>query len=110
MEFIFYVTKGQPFTFDLTELGYSASESVPVYDIWAKEKLDDAIGTITTSVPSHGVRLFRLGDNVPTAIGAVPAGKSRVDGSTRLFDLQGRPVATPARGIYINNGKKIVVE
>ena len=109
MEFIFYVTKGEPFTFDLTQLGYSPTEAVPVYDIWAKESLDAATGTVTASVPSHGVRLFRLGNNVPTAIGSLPADKSSV-GTSRMFDLQGRPVATPARGIYINNGRKIVVE
>jgi len=110
MEFIFYVTKGEPFSFDLTELGYDASERVPLYDIWAKTRLDDVSGTLTVSVPSHGVRLFRLGDNLPTAIGSVPAGKPAVGGSARLFDLQGRPVASPARGIYISNGRKFVVE
>ncbi len=30
--------------------------------------------------------------------------------SDRIFDLQGRPVANPARGIYISNGKKFIIK
>jgi len=63
MEFLFYVTTNDAYTFDLTQLGYGADEAVPVYDIWQKQSLGTATGTITTNVPSHGVKLFRLGDN-----------------------------------------------
>ncbi len=31
-------------------------------------------------------------------------------GDGRIYDLQGRPVSQPARGIYIRNGKKIFVQ
>ncbi|MBQ6964131.1 MAG: cellulase family glycosylhydrolase [Bacteroidaceae bacterium] len=63
MEFLFYVTTNDAYTFDLTQLGYGADEAVPVYDIWQKQSLGTATGTITTNVPSHGVKLFRMGDN-----------------------------------------------
>ena len=33
-----------------------------------------------------------------------------VNGSTDYCDLQGRRVAQPTRGIYIINGKKIVIK
>ena len=32
------------------------------------------------------------------------------DASSRFFDLQGREVKTPTRGLYIRNGKKVVVK
>jgi hypothetical protein len=26
------------------------------------------------------------------------------------YDLQGRPVETPSRGVYVRNGKKVVIK
>ena len=110
MEFIFYVTKNDPFTFDLTLLGYGANESVPVYDIWSKETVGSATGTLSTRVPTHGVKLFRLGDNMPTAIFPTPhIQTSNVKRQNSKFTLQGRPVnGAAARGtlIVVHNGKK----
>ena len=71
MDFQFYVTKNAGYTFDLTKIGYGANESVPVYDIWQKEYLGTATGTITAKVPSHGVKLYRLGDKVASGINQV---------------------------------------
>ena len=33
-----------------------------------------------------------------------------LDGTERWYDLSGRRIATPAKGIYINNGRKVVVK
>ena len=115
MEFVFYVAKQQPYTFDLTQLGYSADEAVPVYDVWAKESCGTATGTLTTTVPSHGVKLFRLGDEVPTGIQAPSgsvSGLGQRASSSACFDLQGRKTgrlnqAQP--GLYIKEGRKIAV-
>ena len=64
MEFFFYVTATDDYTFDLTQLGYAANEAVPVYDIWAKQNEGTATGTLSVKVPSHGVKLYRLGEKV----------------------------------------------
>jgi len=112
MEFLFYVTKNEPYTFDLTQLGYSVSEPVPVHDIWANEDLAPATGTLITTVPSHGVRLFRLGDKaVITSVGQMKNGKRETENSIgNIYDLQGRRVnAATARGLYIVGGKKVFV-
>ena len=45
-------------------------------------------------------------DDVSTAISAVPTANSATNGT--LYDLSGRRVNSPVRGIYINGGKKIV--
>ena len=46
--------------------------------------------------------------DVTTGIQAPIATQS--DASNRFFDLQGREVKTPTRGLYIRNGKKVVVK
>ncbi len=116
MEFFFYVTAQQTFDFDLTQLGYGAAQPVPVYDIWAKESLGTATGTLQTTVPSHGVRLFRLGDNTATAIESLPddaAPHQPADprGTARRYTLDGRPVTgQQPRGIYVQQGKLMIDE
>ena len=114
MEFIFYVTKQAAYDFDLTQLGYSATESVPLYDIWAGESIGTATGILSTSVPSHGVKLLRLGDNIPTGISSPDTGKDRQipnlkSQTTNVHDLLGRPTGKSSKGknIIIQDGKKI---
>ena len=117
MEFFFYVTKSDDFVVDLTELGYSASETVPVYDIWGKESLGTVNGNISTKVPSHGARLFRLGDAIATGIERTQTpgeanDVSRKSGRDVSFDLSGRMVDTRSLhqpAIVVKNGKKMVV-
>ena len=108
MEFIFYVIGASTYDFDLTQLSYAESEAVPVYDIWAKESLDTATGAIRTKVPTHGVRLFRLGDNVVSAVEPVSGQHHTTTGT--YYNLQGQVVDKPSKGLYIQNGKKIVLE
>ena len=127
MEFIISVVKEEPYVFDLTSLGYGADEAVPVHDIWQKADLGTATGTISVSVPSHGVRLLRLGDKKADGIDA-PSQKGKgaasaylhSENSTDVFDLTGRHVgryvpSSPMvsnslhKGCYIVNGNKVVV-
>ena len=107
MEFLVYVTRPQTFDFYLTQLGFAASESVPVYDVWERQSMAPAKGMISVSVPSHGVRLFRLGDNIPSSIGETAA-VNRRSGADIWYNLQGMPVSHPSQGVYIRNGKKYV--
>ena len=109
MEFFFYVTAPDGgYEFDLTQLGYAANEAVPVYDIWQKESLGTATCTLNATIPSHGVKLYRLGDKVAEGIMRPTPDPSRDGGGTdAVYDLQGRRVTEPTRGIYIQNGKKI---
>ena len=118
MEFFFYVTKNTSFDFDLTQIGYAADEVVPVYDIWAKQSEGTATGTLNASVASHGVKLYRLGDNIASGIHDIEEGHSvigndsanRQSSSPEYYDLTGRPVHSPTRGLYIGNGHKVLVK
>ena len=130
MEFLFYVLKNEPYTFDLTLLGYGADEAVPVHDIWANGfNLFRTTGTLTTTVPSHGVRLFRLGSKAETtkveaihnaecimhnsSAGAVYDLSGRMVNGSR-FKVQGSPLPNSGGAggearVYIVNGKKTLV-
>ena len=111
MEFLFYVTKNEPYTFNLTQLGYTATEAVSVHDIWANEDLGTVAGTLSTKVPSHGVRLFRLGDKASTDIKNIEqSSQGGVTGaSTGVYDLQGRRLQSPHQGLNIIDGKKVFI-
>lgn len=105
MEFLFYVTKNSPYTFDLTKLGYQADEEVSVYDIWDKKELVPVKGEISTSVPSHGVKLFRLSskkkaDGIEHIVnnGSSDANKAT---SRKLYSLDGTEIKNVDKGLYI---------
>jgi hypothetical protein len=113
MEFFFYVTAPDGgYDFDLTQLGYAANEAVPVYDIWQKEDIGTATGTLNVSIPSHGVKLYRLGGNEVTGVKDILIDSKTVNSQSPVldfYDLTGRRVQTPAHGLYIKNGQKILV-
>ena len=109
MEFFFYVTRSNNFTFDLTTLGYGAHEKVPVYDIWEQKALGEAEGTVTTVIPSHGAKLFRLGDKESVSIdqpttNTPDKGKHPKTKDKNLYDLQGRKIKSPGKGYFIQGG------
>ncbi len=116
MEFLVYVLKNEPYVFDLSQLGYAADEAVPVYDVWQQQSLGTATGTITTVVPSHGVRLLRLGMKPTNAIHDVQPSTFNVQPSPfnvlrpMVYDLQGRPVGAEHlhKGLYISSGRKMI--
>ena len=111
MEFIFYVSKKAPYVVDLTQLGYGAGEAVSVHDVWTGEDLGTATGSISTSVPTHGVKLLRLGNKIETGIDDAPqnSANSHFTKTNTAYTLTGQPVVTPSKGIYIINNKKMVV-
>ena len=49
-----------------------------------------------------------VGDGNATGIDRIVT--TDLDGTERWYDLSGRRIATPAKGIYINNGRKVVVK
>lgn len=59
------------------------------------------------AVPTTDARAFIALDDETTGIADVKAVKEDAEG---MFDLQGRKIAKPTKGLYIVNGKKIVVK
>lgn len=46
--------------------------------------------------------------NITNTLTAVSAAKTENPESSRYYDLQGRPVSNPAKGIYIKDGRKVI--
>ena len=109
MEFLVYVSQPSPYVFDLGLLGYRASEAVPVYDVWSGEDLDAATGSLVTVVPSHGVRLLRLGDGVSGAepVTDLSRGERGRGTDDRAYNLAGQRVSDSYRGFVIRKGRKV---
>lgn len=59
------------------------------------------------AVPTADARAFIALDDEATGIADVKAVKEDAEG---MFDLQGRKIAKPTKGLYIVNGKKVVVK
>lgn len=113
MEFLISCSqpKAATISVDLTQFGYGADEEVPLHDIWANESAGTTSGTLSVEVPRHGVKLYRLGDNIPQGIDRE---NISYPSSPDIYTLQGVKLNNAAhelsRGIYIVEGKKMVVK
>lgn len=115
MEFILSITESQTYTFDLTTLGYGAEESIPLHDIWAKKDAGTASGKLTLEIPTHGVKLFRLGNDIADGIDHIES-DDIIDNTNRhnsetMYTLDGRVTTNPApKTLYIKGGKKYIAQ
>ncbi|MDY6092268.1 MAG: starch-binding protein, partial [Prevotella sp.] len=55
--------------------------------------------------PSAVAKVSGTGEEIDTGITLVNGSANAAD---RIYDLQGRPVVSPAKGVYIKNGRKVV--
>ncbi len=118
MEFLIYTqTDNKAFSVDLTQFGYGASEEVPVHDIWANEDIGSAVGELKVKVPSHGARLFRLGDNTPDKIDDIVSDERAIEKlfPADVYDINGLFLKHDAtsleslpKGVYILKGMKVL--
>ena len=63
-------------------------------------------GDVFTTMPAHDVVYTAIIKSTPTAIDAILAS----DGQLKVYDLQGRRVELPVKGIYVINGKKVMIK
>lgn len=70
------------------------------HEVYGGRTLTSTLGTFTAPVPLHA-------GQVVTAIDAVTTGQPA---AVSCYDLQGRRVTAPTKGIYVNEGKKIVIK
>ena len=67
------------------------------------------VASLEVTTPPAGARAMTFDGGETTGIDEVPSSKIQVSGSD-IFDLSGRKVSQPMRGIYVKNGKKYVVK
>ena len=63
-------------------------------------------GDVFTTMPAHDVVYTAIIKSTPTAIDAILVS----DGQLKVYDLKGRRVERPAKGIYLINGKKVMIK
>ena len=61
----------------------------------------------STDELGFGTLMFGTPNDITTGIQAIDHGQWTID---NYYDLQGRRVVSPARGLYIVNGKKMIVK
>ena len=67
----------------------------------------DAATDPSTSKLARGFAFPDNDDETVTGISGVTV-SDRIQTSDRIYDLQGRPVVNPTKGVYIRNGRKVV--
>jgi hypothetical protein len=74
------------------------------------QKVDTApVQSLTNITETDGVISFTFNDGTPTGIGRTEITEITEKPNT-FYDLQGRRVAQPTKGLYIVNGKKMVIK
>lgn len=54
----------QTLSINLTSIGFSSTQSVPVKNVWTGAKLSNVTGTFSQTIPSHDAGLYILGDSI----------------------------------------------
>lgn len=82
--------------------------------VWVKDAGTLAAGKCWIELPksvSAGARALSIvfeGGTIPTGINAVSSAAANEDGE--WYDLSGRRVSKPTKGIYVKNGRKVVIK
>ena len=87
-------------------LNYKAATGVGFYKLTSGKTLGVGKAYLTYS-GSGAPGFFGFGDDA-TGIKAIDNGQLTID--NEVYDLQGRRVAQPTKGLYIVNGKKVVIK
>ena len=73
-------------------------------------KRGDNLAFWTTGVDGGSTLVFSAPITVTTGIEVINASSTTRKAGDRWYDLSGRVVSKPQKGIYINNGKKVVIQ
>jgi beta-glucanase (GH16 family) len=77
---------------------------------YAMNKRGDNLAFWTTGVDGGSTLVFSAPITVTTGIEVINASSTTRKAGDRWYDLSGRVVSKPQKGIYINNGKKVVIQ
>ena len=92
-------------------LGYKTSAGVAFYKLSSNGTLaaNKAYLQANSSNAAHAFFTFDV-DETATGVDNIYAQDSEEDVDVKIYDLQGRRVAKPTKGIYIVNGKKVLMK
>ncbi len=111
-------TSNNGVTFQGSYAPMEAGDLAGCYGISTAGKIAKASATATmkgfrayfTGVDLSSARVMFFGDGGTTGIDNLTPSLSKEEGAQEVYDLQGRKVVTPKRGMYIVNGKKVVIK
>ena len=82
------------------------SEKVGFFKVTGAKTINPFRAYLTAETPAPGLSIIFPEDNDVTGISEIE--KMRNADNVTIFDLQGRKVAQPQKGLYIVNGKKVI--
>jgi alpha-galactosidase len=88
----------QTLSINLTSIGFSATESVPIKNVWTGTKLNNFTGTFAQSIPSHDAALYVLG-NAPLVWDTIP----------QSVKLQKKPAQISGRNVFYTTSGQFVI-
>lgn len=70
----------------------------------------DIDSTLTLTLPASSLYIFNGldGEDYTTAIDSIPSSVNAMEGKARTYDLSGRPTLQTAKGIVVEDGKKVL--
>ena len=87
----------------------SDAMALPNYLFYVGSEDSKEIGfELNNITEKDGTISFDFAKTVPTAIQAISTVAEKTDGA--CYDLQGRRVASPTKGLYIHNGRKVAIK
>ena len=102
-------TAQDPFYYVNNQGSISLGNSVTVGAFrWVMRKASKFGGSSAAYAPT--IRFFDGDENSATGIVSVNGSGVTVNGSSAYYDLQGRKVEQPKKGLYIKNGRKVIVK
>jgi len=87
---------------------FSFSENTKV-EFEVTQEIKDAIAAGGFAIHGHGFHVVKVTKLVPGQTTIISPSVGRVD-NTNVYDLNGQLVAQPTKGLYIMNGKKIIIK
>ena len=92
-------------------LGYKESAGVAFYKLKSTGTIgaNKAYLKANNSAPANAFFTFDF-DATATGVDSINAQENEENAEVKIYDLQGRRVANPGKGIYIVNGKKVLMK
>ncbi len=108
----YYTPNTMASAYEYFQLGYYLNE----FDVYVAEGDDLTIGLLLLNSDDSNWCLWDnftiayMGTEAPTAVEGIEADETDAIGADGIYDLTGRRVAKAQKGIYIINGKKVVIK
>ncbi len=118
VEFLVFTSDPQAYdleiALDLTSLGFEEARQCTITDIWTGKELGTYMGSgFKPVIPAHGCGYYKIvpGQLSPDGINENKASANgHVPSNHGIYNISGQKVDNPQQGLYIVEGKKVVMK